>query len=95
MSMTLSPLTWHIWGLSYTASLGITFQREYSHRPSLEMCPRLSFVGTDADDVYLLFLTVRLVILFVMGIKNLLDCRALLFKDFGATGDLAQADPIS
>lgn len=49
----------------------------------------------EAEDFYLLFLPVRLVILFVVGIKNLLDGRTLLFKDFGATGDLAQADPIS
>ena len=41
-NLEMSPLTWHIWGLSYMASLGITFQREYPHRPSLEMCPRLS-----------------------------------------------------
>jgi hypothetical protein len=83
-------LTWHTWGLSYKASLGITFQRDYSHRPSLEMCPGLSL-----RMMFLVFFPVRLVILFVMGIKNLLDRRVLFFKDFRATGDLAQAYPVS
>ena len=83
-----------MWGLSYKASLGITFQREYPHRPSLEMSPRLSLRMTSSV-IYLLFIAVGLVTTFIMRIKYLFDCRALLFKDFGASGDLAKADSIS
>jgi hypothetical protein len=51
--------------------------------------PEAFFVGLEADDVYQLFMTVRLVTLSVTGIKDFLDCRSLLFKDLGTTGYLA------